>query len=195
LGRGIVGLAVELLNFFRECGAVVALRVGGKEIGLPLVIPIVRVEALGLLEMRDGIRAVTFMIEIFGEAEFGVGHEAIRTGGSEALAEFVFFHDERAAIAVRNPIADSVEVRRGIKVREGFEAVVRKSDFGRADDSSLLINPDAGGDVYQAVELSDEVLLVNQNSEIGMGSGDPGAGVANSAGILSDAEDLKIFAA
>jgi hypothetical protein len=72
-------------------------------------------------------------------------------------------------------------------MREGLEAVVYKCDFGRADDSSLLINPDAGGNVDQPVELGDEMLLVNQNCVIRMRGSDPLPGVANTAGILSDA--------
>jgi hypothetical protein len=72
-------------------------------------------------------------------------------------------------------------------MRKGLEAVVNECDFRRADNPSLLINPDAGWNVDEAVELGDEMLLVNQNGVIGIGGGDPFAGVANSASILSDA--------
>ena len=80
-------------------------------------------------------------------------------------------------------------------MRKRFEAVVCESYFGRADDSSLLINPNAGGNVDEAVEFGDEMLLVNQDGVIRMSGGDPRAGVANAAGILSDAQDFKIFVA
>jgi hypothetical protein len=76
---------------------------------------------------------------------------------------------------------------------EGFEAIVNECDFGRTNDPSLLIDPNAGGNVDEAVELGDEMLLVNKNRAIGIGGRDPFAGVADSAGILSDAQDFKIF--
>jgi hypothetical protein len=40
-------------------------------------------------------------------------------------------------------------------MRKRLEAVVNKSDLGRTDNSSLFINPDAGGNVDEAVQLGD----------------------------------------
>ena len=88
--RRIVGLVAEFLNFICKRGAVISFWIVGKEKSLALVIPIVGSESLRFLEMRDGFRAVALVIEKFCEAEFGISQQAIRTGGSEALAEFVF---------------------------------------------------------------------------------------------------------
>lgn len=195
IGRRIVGLVAELLHFFGEGGAVVALRVGGEKIGLALVVPVVGCEALSFLEVRDGGIAMACVIEVLGQGELGVGLEAFRRLGREALAQLIRAQDKFTLRAFGDPIAHCVEIRRGFEVGEGFEAIVRKSHFGRPNDFALLVDPDTGGHVDEPVEPRDDLLLINQHSEIGIRFGDPRAGIANSAGILRDGQDFEIFAA
>src|SRR6516165_5000383 len=52
--RRVISLAIELGDFFPERRPIIPLRVG-EQPGLPLVVPAIRIQSLGLFEMRNGI--------------------------------------------------------------------------------------------------------------------------------------------
>src|SRR5258706_14847236 len=71
LVRFVVRLAVELLHFLAKVRAVVALGIGQRP-RLSFVIPVVGIEALRFLEMRNRIGAFSLLVEILPESELGI---------------------------------------------------------------------------------------------------------------------------
>jgi len=191
--RRIVRFIAKFLNFLCKRGAVIAFRIVGKEISLALVIPVVGSESLRFLEMWNSVGPVTRMIEVLGEAEFGVSRGPVRVHGSQMFPELSFSRQKGASITIGDPIANRVKVGSGIQVRKRLEAVVNKSDFVGPDNFALLVNPYAGGDINHAIEFGDDLVLVNQDSKFGIGLRDPGGRVFHSASVLSDRDDFKIL--
>src|SRR5712692_11824273 len=71
LARFVVGLAVELLYFLAKIRAVIALGIRQGP-GLPLVIPIVGIEPLRLLEMRNRVDAFSLFVEILSQRKLRI---------------------------------------------------------------------------------------------------------------------------
>src|SRR5882762_6913943 len=72
LERRVVRFAVERLYFFHEVSAVVLVGVG-EEPGLAFVVPVVRTQLLGGLEIRDSIALMSVSHQILAHLEIGVG--------------------------------------------------------------------------------------------------------------------------
>src|SRR5579864_919993 len=73
IGMGIVDFApTGFLDFVHEGCSIVALGIG-QRIGLTLVIPAFRIQALGLFEMGDRIVQMSGLIEMLAEPKLGCG--------------------------------------------------------------------------------------------------------------------------
>src|SRR5258708_29430042 len=72
----VVRLAVQLLHFFAKVRAVIAIGIRQRP-GLTLVIPIVGIEALRRLEMRNRVDAFPLLVKIFTQSELGFRASAI----------------------------------------------------------------------------------------------------------------------
>src|SRR5215510_5480338 len=89
----VVHLAAAVLDYFVAEGRAVVLLVR-QGIGLALVVPALRIQALGFLEVRNGLRRVAGFVDLLAQAELGGGHGQVRIAGGELFAEAVFAHHE-----------------------------------------------------------------------------------------------------
>src|SRR5438034_10095544 len=72
LMRFVVWLAVQLLHFFAKVRAIIPVCIGERP-GLSLVIPIVRIQPLRFLEMRDRLGSLPDLVKILAQGELDIG--------------------------------------------------------------------------------------------------------------------------
>src|SRR5262245_37726254 len=82
----VIQLAAAVLDdFVAEGGSIILLAREG--ISLALVVPAAGIEALGFLEVRDGLSLVAGFVELLREAELGGGHRQVGIAGGELFAQ------------------------------------------------------------------------------------------------------------
>src|SRR5438105_6131241 len=102
-------------------------------------------------------------VELLPQAKLGGRLRNIWVLCSQFFPQTIFTHGKGALVALFRPVPDCVEIRSGIKTGEPLEAVISESNFIRADNPSLLIDPHAGGNVDHVVELGVQVLPVAED--------------------------------
>jgi hypothetical protein len=75
----------------------------------------------------------------------------------------------------------------------GFVPIVDVANLVGSDYTALFINPYGGGDVHHVVDLSNDVLVVNQRCEFGFRGGDPRARILYATRVLGNRDDFKVL--